>query len=154
MTTTGVCDSANQLASAYQTHTIYYLRSYSDRYKRTSEWCAYTYIYILYIFTDVCLNSKYVHTCIRTDCFQLLLCWSFLPTTLNYLQVSPSSPGVGSSLRNGVQVVRDTFEACQETEEDHTSLQEQTVSDTHHIHPAPLCTTTPPSSQGRTSPYM
>ena len=39
------------------------------------------------------------------------------------------------SLRNGVQVVRDTLEACQETEEDHTSLQEQTVSDAHQIHP-------------------
>ena len=77
----------------------------------------------------------YAHTYVHTYCFQLLLCWSFLSTTLNYLQVSPSSPCVGSSLRNGVQVVRDTFEARQETEEDHTSLQEQTVSDTHHIHP-------------------
>ena len=114
----------NLLASAYPTCMKYYLTTQVFTSKLNYKWCTCTYLY-----------NSCICTYIRTYCFQLLLCWSFLPTTLNYLQVSPSSPCVGSSLRNGVQVVRDTFEARQETEEDHTSLQEQTVSDTHHIHP-------------------
>ena len=65
---------------------------------------------------------------------QLLLCWSILPI-YHFAHAASCLPCVGSSLRNGVQVVRDTYEARQETEEDCTSLQEQTVSDAHHIHP-------------------
>ena len=44
MTATSVCDFVNQLTSANQTHTIYYLRSYLDHYKQTSKWCVHAYI--------------------------------------------------------------------------------------------------------------
>jgi len=132
------------LASAYPTCMNYYLTTQVFTSGLNWEWCAYHY--------NSCICT-YIHTYTHTYCFQVLLCWSFRPTTLNYLQVSPSSLCWFLSL-SGMEFRLSGTPLKPAKKQKKTTPPSKSKQWVTHTKFTPLCTTTPPSSQVLTSPYM